>query len=361
MLEFSFSNYIVLTPLIVLTYFIWFFFIKNNFYYVRINPGSTDILKNSNFLKKVNYNFFTNFFISIFSYILIFIFFFKYDYIIFWFNHLKFNNIIINIIYILFFVNFIIINIIKFYKNCNINFNIDYFFAIFNLSIFIPLMYFSNTMYTFIFLLESNSILILYKFSVSKYFFKSNKENDKFKFLKNTPKHYINMLFFQYWVNFFSSIILFISILNIIFISGTSEWFIINILNKFNNNIYFNENFYFYFFLYFIFIIGMFIKIGFTPSHLFKVEVYRGIPFISILFYTIYYFMSFFLFFVTMFYYYINSFRIFVWFFLFIFILFGLIYIISLLFDINLLKTFFAYSTVINSLIFIILLFVSYS
>ena len=127
-----------------------------------------------------------------------FIFYFKFDCVIFWFNHLKFNNIILNIVFVLFLINFVMVFIIKFYKNKNINFNIDYFFALFNLSILIPMIYISNSMYTFLFLLEANSILILYKFSVSKYFFKSPKENDKFKFLKNTPKYYINMLFFQY-------------------------------------------------------------------------------------------------------------------------------------------------------------------
>lgn len=105
---------------------------------------------------------------------------------------------ITNIIVVLFFVSLLMTSIIKFYKNKNINFNIDYFFALFNLSIFIPMIYISNTMYTFLFLLEANSILILYKFAVSKYFFKSLKDNDKFKFLKNTPKHFINMLFYQY-------------------------------------------------------------------------------------------------------------------------------------------------------------------
>lgn len=359
MLNFNFLNYIILTPFIVLITSLWYFFIKNNFYYVRINPHSTDILKNSKFLKKVNYNFFTIYFNMMFIYIFTYLFFFKFDFIIYWFNHLKINNFLINIILIIFFINILMIGIIKLYKNKNINFNIDYFFALFNLGAFIPLMYISNTMYTFLFLLEANSILILYKFSVSKYFFKSLKENDKNKFVKNSPRYYINMLFFQYWVNFFSSIILFISIFNILLLSGTSEWLMINILNKFNLNIIYNDNFYFYFFLYFIFMIGMFFKIGFTPSHLFKIEVYKGIPFVSILFYTIYYFISFFLYFVLIVFYYINTFKSFIWFFLFIFIIFGLLYIITLMFDINLLKTFFAYSTVINSLTFIILLFVS--
>lgn len=58
--------------------------------------------------------------------------------------------------------------------------------------------------------------------------------------------------------------------------------------------------------------LGMFFKIGFTPSHLFKIEVYKGIPFVSILFYTVYYFMSFFLYFVLIVFYYINTFKTFI-------------------------------------------------
>lgn len=359
MLNFGFLNYIILTPYIVILISLWLFFIKNNFYYVRVNPNFSDILKNSKFLKKINYSFFILFFSMIFIYIFLYLFFFKFDFIIYWFNHLRLSNFLNNNIIIIIFLNIFMISIIKFYKNKNINFNIDYFFALFNLNIFIPLMYLSNTMYTFIFLLEINSILILYKFSVSKYFFKSVKENYKNKFLKNSPRYYINMLFFQYWVNFFSSIILFVSIFNILLFSGSSEWLILNVLNKFNFNIIYNDNFYFYFFLYFIFITGMFFKIGFTPSHLFKIEVYKGIPFISILFYTVYYFLSFFLYFILIVFYYINTFKVFVWFFLFIFIVFGLLYIIVLMFDVNFLKSFFAYSTIVNSLVFIILLFVS--
>jgi hypothetical protein len=281
----------------------------------------------------------------------------KVDFSTYWFTHLKLNTFLLNFVFIILLVNLVMLGMIKFYKNKNINFNIDYFFALFNLCVFIPSIFLSNTMYTFVFLLEINSILILYKFSVSKYFFNSPKNTEKNKFAKNTPKYYVNMMFFQYWINFFSSVILFFSIFNLLLLLGTTDWFIINVLNKFN--IFFKNNIIMFFAIYFIFILGMFIKIGFTPSHLFKIEVYKGLPFISILFYTVYYFLSFFLFFVLIVFYYISSFKTFVWFFLFIFIVIGLIYIISLLFDVNLIKTFFAYSTVINSMTFIILLFVS--
>ena len=124
------------------------------------------------------------------------------------------------------------------------------------------------------------------------------------------------------------------------------------------NSLFYN-NYILFFLIYFIFLISMFVKIGFTPSHLFKIEVYKGLPFMSILFYTVFYFINFFLFFTLIFFYYLHSIKIFIWFFLFIVIVFGLFYILSLLFDVNLIKNFFAYSTVINSLTFIILLFVS--
>lgn len=357
MLNFKFLNYFTLTPFIVSLYFIWNFFIKNNFYYVRISPGHSDVLKNSNFLKKLNYNFFTYFFIWLFFLFLNFLFFFRVDFFIYWFNHLKLNNFLIFIIYLIILVSFFILFVIKFYKNNNINFNIDYFFALFNLCIFIPSLYLCNTMYTFIFFLEINSILILYKFSVSKYFFLNPKNNLKNNFYKNTPKLFINMVFFQYWINFFSSVVLFFSIFNILFLIGTTDWFFINIMNYYNSLFY--NNYVLFFLVYFIFLISMFVKIGFTPSHLFKIEVYKGLPFMSILFYTVFYFISFFLFFTLIFFYYLHSIKIFIWFFLFIVIVFGLFYILSLLFDVNLIKNFFAYSTVINSLTFIILLFVS--
>lgn len=316
------------------------------------------MLKNSNFLKKLNCSFFTNFFICLVIYFYVFVYFLKIDFIFFWFNHLKLNNFLLNIFYVIFFINYIVLNTIKFYKNKNINFNIDYFFAIFNLCVFIPIIYISNTMYTFIFLLEVNSILILYKFSVSKYFFNSSKNNEKNKFTKNTPKYYVNMMFFQYWVNFFSSVILFFSLFNILLFFGTTDWFLINIFNKLIFPFSSGSNF-FLLLTYFLFIVGMFIKIGFTPSHLFKIEVYKGIPLISILFYTVFYFISFFLFFILIVFYYLNSIKLFVWFFVFIFVVCGLVYILTLIFDINLLKTFFAYSTVINSLTFIIVLLAS--
>lgn len=50
-------------------------------------------------------------------------------------------------------------------------------------------------MYSFVFLLELNSLIILYKFVVSNFWFSEKK---KVLFKKNDTKNFINMIFFQY-------------------------------------------------------------------------------------------------------------------------------------------------------------------
>jgi len=359
--NFNFHDYFVLLPFIVFFLSFWVFFLKNNFYSVRITPDKNDVLKNSKFLKKVHHNFLINWNFINFINFLLFFYLIKLDFNSFWFNHLKVNNFLINILLIVIFISFFLIFLLKFLKNSNVNYNIDYFSSLFNLNIFIPLIFLSNNMYTFVFLLELNSILILYKFSVSRNWFK---KDDFFIKNKNTfdrllPKAYLNMLFFQYWANFFSTMLIMFSLFNIIYIYGSSEWFLINFLNYCNYNRPYNFNDNFFIFLWIPFFIGLFLKIGFTPLHLFKIEVYKGIPFISIFFYTTVYFLSFFLYFVLIILYNINSFKFFWSFLFFIFILTGILYTIILLFDVNLTKAFFAYSTIVNSLTFIIILFLS--
>jgi len=116
--------------------------------------------------------------------------------------------------------------------------------------------------------------------------------------------------------------------------------------------VYYFNNLVFFFILWISFFIGFFLKLGFTPIHLFKIEVYKGLPFISIFFYTTVYFLSFFLFFILFVIYYVNSFKIYFYFLFFIFFVIGFLYVIFLLFYVNLIKSFFSYSTIVNVLSF---------
>lgn len=146
---------------------------------------------------------------------------------------------------------------------------------------------------------------------------------------------------------------MFVSILNIYFIFGTTEFIVLDILCYINNNIsYFNNNI-FLLFVFLPFLLGFLVKLGFTPFHFFKIEVYKGLPLVTLLFYTTFYFFVYFLFFVILVCVHISFLKFMISTLLYISIFFGALYIISLLFDITSLKSFFAYSTIINSIMFL--------
>lgn len=130
----------------------------------------------------------------------------------------------------------------------NLNYNIDYIFTIGNLALLLLLIFLVNTLYTFLFILELNSSLIFYKFVVSKFWFK----NSKFSFLNNftkynriLPKFYLNTLFFQYWVTFFSSILSIYALANLLLIYGSTEWLFLEFLSYTNFNILYLNNWFF--------------------------------------------------------------------------------------------------------------------
>jgi hypothetical protein len=360
MLNFYFYNIFILVPFIFYFLFlIFFFFSCNNFYY-REFTQKTVILKNQKILKKTNIFFFLFWFFLLNLNIYIYIYFIKFDFQNFWFNHLKITNysllIIYNIINI-FFVYFYIISVCK--NNSNFN-KINFYFAINNLIIFILFMFLANTFYTFFFTMEITSLLILYKFSTSGNIFKKNnffKNNLIFK--TNSSKFYLNMIFYQYWINFFSSIFLLFFLLSIMYIYGSSEWVLINLLCFFSINNAFLTNFWFFLILWFFFFIGFFLKLGSAPMHFFKVEVYKGLNLISIFFYTTVYFLSFFLFFSQLVLIYLNTFKFL--FFIFYYLLFFLSFIslFFLLFNIVFFKNFFVYSTIVNIFLFFSILILS--
>lgn len=162
------------------------------------------------------------------------------------------------------------------------------------------------------------------------------------------------MVFFQYWVTFFSTIfIIYFYIFNFLQY-GTSDWFIIQYLNNFNlqNKSSINTTT----ITNYVFIFGVFLKLGLAPFHLYKIEVYKGIPYITIFFYTMFYFTVLFIFFIflifDLLYVFLNS----IYNLLFFVVFFGSVLIIINMFDVVFLKAFFAYSTIINSLGFLIII-----
>lgn len=176
---------------------------------------------------------------------------------------------------------------------------------------------------------------------------------NNFKNFRNLPNYYLNMIFFQYWATFFSSVLIVFSFISYIYIYGTTEWVILNLLSFFSIDLNFLD--YNNFILSFVLLFGFFIKIGFTPIHLYKIEIYKGLPFFAIFFYTTFYFLVFFLFFILLILVYLELFYIYWFYILFFLFLIGFMFIISLLFGVTYIKAFFAYSSIVNSVSFVLI------
>ena len=338
--------YFFLSPTLLLC-FLWLFFLKINSN--TIKSVKTSISQIS--VLKTNPN---NTFVGYYIYLLFLNFFFLFTLhgcvLFVLHNHFNLSNYTVYMLYI-----FIIIGLLCFFLlNClttktSLVKSVDYLFSINNVTIILPYLFFVNTTFTFLFLLELVSTVILYNLISSKIWFKESVKSTNIN--NNIPQNYINMVFFQYWVTFLGTIFIIYFYINMFCLFGSSDWFLLQYFNKIEHVHKIKNNL--IRFLVILFVVSVFLKLGITPFHLFKVEVYKGIPYLSIFFYTTYYFIVFFLFFLSFlsdfllfftpqFYFYLNS-----------SMLIGTVYILTLLFDISFIKVFFTYSTIINSVGFL--------
>lgn len=115
-------------------------------------------------------------------------------------NNLYFDNFNFYLVVFLTLVSFIMFIFFQNLSEKNNVFSDDYYFSIFNIVVFINFIYFSNSFYSFIFSLELVSILIFYKFVVSRSWYKDMSVTPNNLSLKEhfNLRPYVNVIFFQY-------------------------------------------------------------------------------------------------------------------------------------------------------------------
>jgi hypothetical protein len=269
----------------------------------------------------------------------------------YWSEHLFLSNYNVYLIFFVFILSFCIIFIFYNIFFQGINLLKEYYFSSFLVLLFFPYLFIINNFFSFLFFLEYINTLILLKLIASRL----NKTSITDQNSYFTSKKFISLIFYQFWSTFFSNMLLFYFFVGILCKTGTTCWYLLNLI-IFETSFSFFTEWGYITLLSLSFILSIFLKLGVSPLHLFKVEVYDGLPFISILFYTTFYVSVFFVYLV-----YIFSFLCFsIFYYLTVYILYfvslGFCYtVFNALFNIQLLKTFFALSTVLNvSLFFIV-------
>lgn len=348
MVSLYFNDFYFFLNTILLLVGLWVFFFKLNTNISKItvkNGTNINVLKLNSNSSFVSFYFYIIFFKLVDTYLIHG----KNSFV--WFNHFFLNNFNVFVLYTFIFFSFLVFFLLKnVTKKTNLTKSIDYLFSVNNLILLLPFIFFVNTVFTFLFFLETISVILFYKLISSKIWFKNQKQNKQI--CNNIPQNYINMVFFQYWVTFFSTIFIVYFYINMFYLYGSTEWVVVQFLNVIdiytthtNNNLIR--------LIIVVFLLSIFFKLGLTPFHLFKVEVYKGLPYLSIFFYTTYYFSVLFVYFLVLLvdnlYVFINNYYLFLVFLLVI----GSFYVISLLFDVNFLKAFFTYSTIINTIGFL--------
>lgn len=350
--NFFLFDYYLLLLLCLLLLLHWMYFFKYNTSLVNFKKIETDNLNFKHSIRTLNPHNYIRFSVCVLLILILFLFNFKSYSFLFFFNFFYLNNFSFNIIYLLLnFIFFLFILIL----NLNIRvliIRLDYYFILNNLFIIISLLYLCNNLLSFFFILETISILILYKFVILKNI--SNYKNINNCLLINSNNG-LNLLFFQYWINFFSTIIiLYCMIMFLVYFGSLDFNFINNLFTEgYNKTSLVKLNFFIV-----LFFIALFFKLGITPFHFYKLDIYKGLPLISLFFYNIFFFISFLLFFIILFFYYFNNMYIIYINMLYVFIFFGFLFLISLMFNVLNLKSFLAYSTSINLLNFLFILFI---
>lgn len=236
-------------------------------------------------------------------------------------------------------------NFFKFNKIYNLEYLLASLFFFYSLSVF----FFANNIFTFIIFLEFQSVCLLYFLSTNiSWPSKKSLFSLPNSFLVQYPQGYLNSILFNYWASFFGSILLVFSIININKIFGSLNWNYVNILALSWSNQIFYGSFLYLFFFWFPFFFGFLVKLSYIPVHLWKPDMYKGLSFLSVLFFMTVYFFTLFLIFLLIFFNYLFSF-INVWYiYIFICTSFMTMAIIYSIFDLTTIKPFLAYGTLIH-------------
>lgn len=360
MLGFYFNSFSFLFLFFIILYNNWtFYFLSLNYSLSKFCSKQKKLISNVKqiYHKNLSLTFF-NFFFLTFFFLILFLFFFKGYQSLFFFNSVFLNNKSLNFLFLYFFIFFLFFLFKTFFiKTFFFNNSLDFLISFIFLFFFSTFIFFSNNLFTFFFCLELIAITNFYLISASKeFFFFNQNKNSNYSLKSKSKKTFFNVLFFNFWSSFFSSMFLLYSILNIYFIFGTTEWTSLNFLlsTGLDSEYFYNKNN--IFFTFFIFFLACVFKLGLPPFFFFKIEIYKGLPLFITFFYSTFFFLSYVSSFYFLFFIFFTNFFIYFSFYFLLFIPFFVVFFFYYLTTYDNLNCFFSISSVINSVFLIYLL-----
>lgn len=268
-----------------------------------------------------------------------------------WYDHLivsNFNYTITFISYILIF--FILIKELSNKKN-HTNRNSETILAFFLFTYTLQLLLYTNNLFSFIVLLEFQSLCLMYYLLTSSNFISNKflKKNETLSYLNEYSQNVTYSILFNYWMAFFGSILLVYSLISIEKTYGFIDWSSLNILFMFEMKQVSQTANFIWILYWFPLFLGFLIKLGYAPVYLWKPEFYKGLSYSTLFFFMTVYFFLFFITFSVIFFKQLSSLN-YVWInYITIFTTITALSIIFAIFDLSTLKSFLGYGTIMHT------------
>lgn len=282
-----------------------------------------------------------------------------------WFGHLVFTSFQYKFSYlILLFFTFILLMIssLTYFSALEIY---DFFITKYNFMYWILLIFMTNSFFTVIFIIEVLSTLVFLLLTTSTFsstFFYKNTNFDSRFFLQSLmPYTFLNSIIFLFWVSLLSSLNLFVFLIYVATSLMTFDWFLLeHVFLYIISTTTFSEIFTIGL-MWFFLIFSIFLKCGIAPLFFWKPAFFKGIPMVSIMFYIIFFYFFLFIFLIYFLIIYLHELFYYYSIILFTFVISGLIMLLSIICESFYLKTFFAVSSILNSLLVLLAMLPSHN
>jgi len=236
----------------------------------------------------------------------------------------------------------------------------DYIITIYNFLYWILLIFFTNTIFTSIFVIEVLStliflLLITSTFS-STFFYRNLNLSFGHLFQQSTPYSYLQSILYFFWVSLLSSLNLFLFCLFFYLKIFTFDWYLMEHVFIYFSNTASIKEIASLGMTWFILMFCIFLKCGIAPLYIWKPTFFKGVPFYTIFFYICFFYFFLFLFIIHLLTSYFSEIFYFYSLVTVIFLITGLVTLLFIVCESYYLKAFLAVSSILNSLFVILAL-----
>lgn len=231
----------------------------------------------------------------------------------------------------------------------------DFLIAKFNTYYWILLIFYSNSLFTIIFVIEVLSALIFLILTTSmfstSFFYKNISFDSKIFFHNSLPYTFLQSFLFYFWVSLISSLNLFVFSILLTNIFFTFDWTILEHVFSHIMNTFSLKEVWVVGFVWFVILFSILLKCGIVPLFLWKPTFFKGVNFNMLAFYILFFYFLLMLFFVNFLAAYFNCIFYYYSTIMIVFVLIGCLCLLLILCESFYLKIFFAVSSILNSLL----------